>query len=307
SMLYGIDRRSSGTVNDTDVGVARYMVNESELPYARAIPIRTLFAQMREAIPGQSAYRDSWHMHRDLDKAIGGYMYTLLTGDCAVGEEPADPNSSAWRTWMSHKIGYETAWTMMTFSGIPPCGLVTLPVELVDFTVSSQKQSTALLQWTTTNETQNQGFYVERSVNGVNWEELSFIAGQGTTAGHHHYTFEDNELSPGLYYYRLRQEDYDVAFNYSPVRSIAITTDVNPLGAEVFPNPVSGGHLSVTIAKTLGAFASAELFDLTGRSVLRKAVATNAFTLDVADLPSGIYWLKLHAGGDTWKQKVLVR
>jgi len=120
SMLYGLDRRQSGTLNDTDVGTARYMIEQSELPYGRAVPIRTLFAQMHEAIPGQSAYRDSWHMHRDLDKAIGAYMFTLLNGTCALGEEPVDPDSDEWRTWMSHKIGYETAWNFMYLEGSAP-------------------------------------------------------------------------------------------------------------------------------------------------------------------------------------------
>ncbi|MEM9930604.1 MAG: hypothetical protein AAF840_12340 [Bacteroidota bacterium] len=46
SMLYGMDRRLSGTINDTDVGVAQYMVQENELPYARAIPVRSLYAQI---------------------------------------------------------------------------------------------------------------------------------------------------------------------------------------------------------------------------------------------------------------------
>ena len=120
SMLYGLDRRQSGTLNDTDVGVARFMIEQSELPYARAIPIRTLFAQMREAIPGQSAYSDSWHMHNDLNKAIGAYMYTLLTGLCDVGEEPSDQSSAEWRTWLCHKIGFETAWTLMYLEGAAP-------------------------------------------------------------------------------------------------------------------------------------------------------------------------------------------
>ena len=120
-MQYGIDKRDSGTMNETDIGVARFMVQESELPYARAIPIRTLFVQMREVMPDQSAYRDGWHMHRDLDKASAAYMYTLLTGDCVLGEEPEDPESDAWRTWTSHRIGYETAWTVMHLEAAPPC------------------------------------------------------------------------------------------------------------------------------------------------------------------------------------------
>jgi hypothetical protein len=122
SLLYGIDKRDGGTVNDTDVGVARYMVDQSELPYGRAVPIRSLYAQIQEAIPGHSAYRDSWHMHRNLDKAIGAFMFTILNGTCVLADEPSDPTSEAWKTWMSHKIGFETAWTMMYLEGsIPAC------------------------------------------------------------------------------------------------------------------------------------------------------------------------------------------
>ncbi|MFT6338709.1 MAG: hypothetical protein ACI86M_003920 [Saprospiraceae bacterium] len=122
SMLYGIDRRSTSTINDVDLGVARYMIQQSELPYARAIPIRTIYAQIEEAMPGHSAYRDSWHMHRDLDKAVGAYMHTLLTGNCSVGVEPADETSADWDKWMSHKIGYETAWTLMYLEAdVPAC------------------------------------------------------------------------------------------------------------------------------------------------------------------------------------------
>lgn len=113
SMLYGLDKRAGGVMNDTDVGVARFMIEESEMPYARAIPIRSLYAQMREANDQQSAYRDSWHMHRDLDKAIGAYMHTLLTNQCSLGGEPVDTSTAEWNTWNAHKIGCDTAWELM--------------------------------------------------------------------------------------------------------------------------------------------------------------------------------------------------
>ena len=113
SMMYGLDKRDGGVMNDTDLGVARFMIAQSELPYARAVPIRALFAQMKEDNPQQSAYRDSWHMHRDLDKAIGAYMHTVLTNTCSLGEEPADSSSNDWNTWNAHKIGCNTAWTFM--------------------------------------------------------------------------------------------------------------------------------------------------------------------------------------------------
>ncbi|MEE2903883.1 MAG: hypothetical protein VYC39_16265 [Myxococcota bacterium] len=119
SMLYGLDERDGGVVNDTDLGVARFMIEQSELPHGRAIPIRTLYAQMKEATPNQSAYRDAWHMHRDLDKSIGAFMYTLLTNKCSLGGEPSDSSSREWRTWKAHKIGCDTAWTLMYLEKSP--------------------------------------------------------------------------------------------------------------------------------------------------------------------------------------------
>lgn len=121
SMLYGIDRRNSQSENGTDLGVALYMVRQSELPNARAVPIRTLFSQLKEMNIATSVYRDNWHMSRDLDKASAGFMYTMLTGSCDLGAEPADKTSSDWKSWAAHKVGYETAWNLMYLESAPIC------------------------------------------------------------------------------------------------------------------------------------------------------------------------------------------
>ena len=120
TMLYGLDKRRHDQENGTDLGVARKMIRDAELPHARAVPIRSLLAQMKDVIPAQSAYADGWHMNHDLDKATGAFMYTLLTGHCALGEEPLERESDQWRAWMAHKIGYETAWTLMHLNGRAP-------------------------------------------------------------------------------------------------------------------------------------------------------------------------------------------
>lgn len=120
SQLYGIDRRNSQGENGTDLGVALYMVRQSELPYTRAVPLRTLYAQLKEMNILTSAYRDNWHLSRDLDKAAAGFMYTMLTGSCDLGPEPMDKASGAWKSWAAHKIGYETAWNLMYLEGKAP-------------------------------------------------------------------------------------------------------------------------------------------------------------------------------------------
>ena len=119
TMLYGMDVRDSGVVNDTDLGVAHYMIQQSEVPYGRAIPLRAFYAQLKEINPDQSAFRDSWHLHRDIDKAAAAYMYTMLTGQCVLGAEPEDTTSSDWLTWRAHKIGCDTAWTVMYLETSP--------------------------------------------------------------------------------------------------------------------------------------------------------------------------------------------
>ena len=99
------------------------MVRQSELPTGRTVPIRTLAAQLQEGVPGVRLYSDGWHMSRDFNQAIGAYMYTLLTGDCAMegDAEPADQTSAEWRSWMAHRIGYTTARNLMYLEGVTPC------------------------------------------------------------------------------------------------------------------------------------------------------------------------------------------
>ncbi len=129
TMLYGIDkRRNTGDV-ETDLGTARQMLNQFELPYARNVPLRTLIAQMLEEIPGVEIYSDNWHLSGDVNKAIATYMYTILTSDCALEGDLMPLDSVGWRTWMAHKIGYETAWNVMHMNAISPC--YNLPVSIV--------------------------------------------------------------------------------------------------------------------------------------------------------------------------------
>ena len=126
SMQYGIDQRVSNNDVETDLGVAIQMINNSELPYARNVPLRTLISQMIEEIPGVDIFRafpvlDPWHLSTDVNKAIATYMYTMLTGDCALEGALLPADSVEWRTMMSHRIGYTTAWNVMHIQAINPC------------------------------------------------------------------------------------------------------------------------------------------------------------------------------------------
>ena len=123
SMQYGIDKRVSSNDVETDLGVAVHMINNSELPYARNVPLRSIISQMLEEIPGVNVYPigDPWHLSSDVNIAIASYMYTILTGDCALYGTPLPTDSMTWRTYMSYKVGYTTAWNVMHMQRLTPC------------------------------------------------------------------------------------------------------------------------------------------------------------------------------------------
>lgn len=278
SMLYGLDRRQSGTLNDTDVGVARFMVEQSELPYARAIPIRTLFAQIREAIPGQSAYGDAWHMHYDLNKSIGAYMYTLLTGLCDVGEEPADPSSAAWRTWVCHKIGYETAWTLMYLEGAAPDCSTLVDADGDGFNSYVDCDDDNVL----VNPEQ-----VEEVYNGIDddcnpatldddLDQDGFIlADDCDDADPTIYPGADEIPNNGI------DEDCDGMDLISSIHGLAGRT------VTVYPNPAVG---DITIDIDGELHFEASLYHLTGELIWR---SVNQKTVSVASLPQGTYLLEI--------------
>ncbi len=116
TMLYGIDKRYIGgrSYDDgTDLGIAYDMIRQGEVASdIRAVPIRLMWAKLRDASPKLKPLRDSWHMSRYLDEATASFMVTLLTGRCPVGHKPTTNSADHWHRWLGRKIGYETAMRM---------------------------------------------------------------------------------------------------------------------------------------------------------------------------------------------------
>lgn len=109
-----------------------------------------------------------------------------------------------------------------------------LPIELVSFT-GFNKDWVNELQWTTSSETNNDYFAVQRSADGIHFEEIKRVKGQGTTLDPTNYHLIDETPILGMNYYRLRQTDFDGRYAYSNV--IAINT--NGSGIQIYPNPTT--------------------------------------------------------------------
>lgn len=86
----------------------------------------------------------------------------------------------------------------------------------------SQMENTVKIQWTTSKEEQNLKFGIEKSVDGVNFNEILQIPGAGTTPSKSIYESVDNDPHFGLTYYRLKSYFTDNTFEYSSVKVISV-------------------------------------------------------------------------------------
>lgn len=88
-----------------------------------------------------------------------------------------------------------------------PCN--PLPIELIFFE-GINKDEYIELNWVTATELNNDYFVLERSLNGIDWEEVKRVSGSGTTNTPTHYQYNDYYYVKGkINYYKLSQVDYN--------------------------------------------------------------------------------------------------
>ncbi len=178
------------------------------------------------------------------------------------------------------------------------------PVELASFTIESANtiNGAAVLRWQTASETNNLGFDVERSVSDdKSWEKIGFLKGYGTTVDAKYYEFIDEEATTeGDYFYRLKQNDTDGAFEYSSTVQYTVSAPDEFALAQNYPNPFNPSTQIVFQLKE-DIQVNLTVFDLLGRQVAHVVDAnmkagTHKITFDAKDLSAGVYFYSLTAG-----------
>jgi hypothetical protein len=184
-----------------------------------------------------------------------------------------------------------------------------LPVKLTSFTALA-KAKDALLSWTTVSETNNRGFEIERSLDGRSFESAGFVKGAGNSNRKVNYAFTDVAAftKSGVWYYRLKQVDFDGKFTYSQIVKVSVNT-IEVSAASVYPNPFKSDY-TLSFSTTKQGVAQIELMDMQGRVVstsqLDVAAGTNAIPVtETASLKSGIYFLKVTINGESQTIKLV--
>jgi hypothetical protein len=196
-----------------------------------------------------------------------------------------------------------------------------LPVQLASFTGVVQAGGSVLLEWTTISEVNNFGFIVQRSIDGLNYEDVpnSFIPGHGTTIVPQYYSYVDEAVPPGSWYYRLKQIDLDGTMHYSEAIQVGMPTGVGEDGSPVefalhqnYPNPFNPSTrigFSIPVAGNATLVVYNSLGQKLGTLVDGYLPAGNhSVAWDATGLASGVYFYSLKtADRSEVKRMVLTR
>lgn len=183
-----------------------------------------------------------------------------------------------------------------------------LPIQLLSFTAKNDNDKRVLLDWTTENEVGFKGFDIERSADGVSWNKIGFVSGNGGSTVNE-YSFVDNSPLHGQSYYRLKLSDIDGNFKYSWIEAVEINQAVT--GLKVLPNPIRSQ--AIIQFNTVGnEKAEIQLVNAEGRLMQSRAVMTNAgFNQAVLTIPanyaSGVYIVRITTATGHQQAKVLVQ
>lgn len=168
----------------------------------------------------------------------------------------------------------------------------TLPLHLLSFTGNKQNND-AVLQWRTDNEINMSNYEVQRSEDGTN-----FISIGSVVAGSNNYSLMDRNIadSRAIVYYRLKSNDIDGHFSYSPVLRMVFNGNIKHLN--VYPNPAAEYVQFDFTSKRQNI--SVVLFNSAGKQIMQTVLPNQApMQLNINRLPAGKYYVKISDGERT--------
>lgn len=163
---------------------------------------------------------------------------------------------------------------------------ISLPLTLISFK-GNMINNKAELNWITTNEKENKGFYVEKSTNGSAWESLSFVASTSTEfTQNNHYSYTDESINNEYQMYRLKSIALNGEKEYSHIVRLAAHAALPIMSIQ--PNIITNNVANVQNAKGL----SLGIYNITGQLMHTFISTSDSYTLDVSMLNAGTYIIR---------------
>jgi hypothetical protein len=225
----------------------------------------------------------------DEDNVYGGTggIYTLLnTINNGIG------NTTYGSNYVEVQVsGFSEFWIHGTENN------AALPVELLYLDANGVDNSLIQVSWATAIEINNAGFEIQRSEDGILFETIGWVDGNGNTTETQTYSFDDTDVQAGVtYFYRLRQVDFNDEFEFSHMVSARLE-DVSLFEVgNMISNPAKDKtHLQISVSDEMEV--SFSVFDNIGNLVQSGNQSlkggNNLLEFDLSELSNGMYILRL--------------
>lgn len=187
-----------------------------------------------------------------------------------------------------------------------------LPIELLLLHAESYNAATIVISWSTASEINSDGFYLERSLDGVTYHSLVWIDSHTDSYQIQSYSHYDHAVVPGqTYYYRLRQIDNNGAVHYSHVVAATVTVQLpHESLVSVFPIPTKN-TLTLRMFHNQNSEILITLIAVSGTRVYaekkQSPMGYHDFSIPVSHIPSGSYILQIMSNRQTYQKKVVIQ
>jgi len=183
-----------------------------------------------------------------------------------------------------------------------------LPVNILNFG-GFIKDNKAYLNWSTATESNNKGFYVERSKDGRNFSSIGFVNGVGNSSQLTNYTYTDitvKDILATTTYYRIKQVDIDGKESTSSILKL----DLKNTGAwRLYPNPVKD-IATVELNLTASSKVSLQVISRDGKIVISSdkgtlTQGTQQIFIHTSALAKGSYVVRVKTDKETYSMPMV--
>jgi len=178
-----------------------------------------------------------------------------------------------------------------TFSTIVDC--VTTHIELLDFNGKTMEKANEL-QWTVATEREVKSYELQRSADGINFETIFQTKANGNSNTINTYNFVDEKFGKTINFYRLNFTDYSGRTNSS--KTISLDNRRTDYDVKIYPNPTSD-LLTLTFNSDTNSSKTIQIINKEGKEISTRKLTTfegtNSTEFKTANLPSGIYFIKI--------------
>ncbi|MEO8148607.1 MAG: T9SS type A sorting domain-containing protein [Bacteroidia bacterium] len=303
----------SAPISATDEYLAEYFPSDPNVSYGDSLKDPSI-----HHISGC----EYWFLNRTNGTSDVNVALSWDANSCGVNYLPnltvAQWNGSMWKDFGNGgTTGTTSSGTIITSAPVTTYGPFTLgghdvnnplPISLLSFTANPNGNHVDI-RWATLSEINNDFFIIEKSSNGLTFEEVTKVNGAGNSNQVLKYMATDENPFTGRSYYRLKQTDFNGMFKYS---NMVTVTMKNSFDYSIFPNPTEGTNTFINIYGTKDEKVSVIVYDNIGREIFSKSTVSDhsgACTIAIEPahgLVTGLYSVIIKSGQNLSSGKLIV-